>query len=250
MSNLNDILKSFHLQDELNPKIWEENNGVYIMNPKVRTHLLEIADDFIEFIGVDILVSDVVMTGSLANYNWSKFSDVDIHIMVDFNQFSDDEKPLYEDLFFLKKSLYNTKHDFRIFGYDVELYVEDESVIKSVKNIGVYSLLEDEWITEPESESVEINYDIVKIKSKEWMKVIDSLIDNVDDEDLDTSKKLIKKYTDKIRNFRQTGLDKGGEYSNENLVFKVLRRNGYLEKLRGLSDKITDKKLSLKELNI
>ncbi len=45
------------------------------------------------------------------------------------------------------------------------------------------------------------------------------------------------------------GEEKDGEYSEENLVFKVLRRNGYLEKIRNLKDELTDKKLTLKEFN-
>jgi predicted nucleotidyltransferase len=247
MSNLNDILKSFHLQDELNPKIWGDSNGTPKMNPKVRTRLLEIANDFIEFLDVDIVVSDVVMTGSLANYNWSKFSDVDIHILVDFDQFSDDERPLYEELFYLKKSVYNDKHNITIFGYDVELYVEDESAIKEVKSIGVYSVMDNEWVTQPDKESVDINYERISDKAKQWMKSIDTVVDNTEDEEIETAKNIIKKFTDKIRKYRESGLQKGGEYSEENLVFKILRRNGYLEKIRGLKDKLVDKRLSLKE---
>jgi predicted nucleotidyltransferase len=71
------------------------------MNPKVRARLLDIAYDFIDFLGVDIVVTDVVMTGSLANYNWSEYSDVDLHIITDFGLFSKTELPLYKDLFTL-----------------------------------------------------------------------------------------------------------------------------------------------------
>jgi predicted nucleotidyltransferase len=247
MSNLDAILKSFHLQDVLNPKIWGKDSAEPSMNPKVRTRLLEIANDFIEFLDIDIVVSDVVMTGSLANYNWSKFSDVDIHILVDFDQFSKNEKPLYEELFYLKKSVYNDKHNITIFGYDVELYVEDESAIKEVKSIGVYSVMDDEWVTKPDKESVDINYDRISDKAKQWMKSIDTVVDNTEDEEIETAKNTIKKFNDKIRKYRESGLQEGGEYSEENIVFKILRRNGYLEKIRGLKDKLVDKRLSLKE---
>jgi hypothetical protein len=249
MSNLPDILKSFHLQDELNPKIWDGDSSIPKMNPKVRTRLLEIANDFIEFLDVDIIVSDVIMTGSLANYNWSKFSDVDIHILVDFDQFSDEEKPLYEELFYLKKSVYNDKHNITIFGYDVELYVEDESLIKEVKSIGIYSVMNNDWVTKPDRESVDINYNRISEKAKQWMKTIDGVIENTEDEEIESAKNIIQKCNDKIRKYRESGLQKGGEYSEENLVFKILRRNGYLEKIRGLKDKLVDKRLSLKERN-
>jgi len=247
MSNLDAILKSFHLQDELNPKIWGGDSNIPKMNPKVRTRLLEIANDFIEFLDVDIIVSNIIMTGSLANYNWSEFSDVDTHILVDFDQFSDEERPLYEELFYLKKSVYNDKHNITIFGYDVELYVEDESAVKEVKNIGIYSIMDDDWVTTPDSESVDINYDRISEKAKQWMKTIDIVIEDTEDNDIESAKNTIHKCTEKIRKYRESGLRKGGEYSEENLVFKILRRNGYLEKIKGFKDKLVDKRLSLKE---
>jgi predicted chitinase/predicted nucleotidyltransferase len=217
------------------------------MVPKVRETLLEIANDFIEFLDVDILVSDVVMTGSLANFNWSNYSDVDIHIIVDFNQFSEKTKPLYEELFRLKKTIYTTKQDIKIFGYDVELYVEDENIDKDVKNIAIYSVMYDEWISEPKKDSIKFNQNSVTEKAKQWMKIIDGVYENIQDEDIETAKKLIQKYVEKIRKYRQCGLESDGEYSEENLVFKILRRNGYLEKIRDMKNKLVDKRLSLKE---
>ena len=187
------------------------------MDSKVRTRLLEIANDFIEFLNLDILISDIVMTGSLANYNWSKYSDVDIHILVDFSQFSEIEKPLYEELFYLKKSLYNDKHDLKIFGYDVENYVEDGSTQKKVKGIGIYSLLNNEWLSKPSRELVDINYEQISSKVKQWMKIIDSIVDNTKDEDIETSKNIIKKCNEKLGKYRESGLHDNGEYSEENL---------------------------------
>ena len=136
MGNIQSILTSFKQQDDLNPKIWylpkerymgDHKGQSYKMNPKVRERLLQIAHEFINFLDVDIIVSDIIMTGSLANYNWSKYSDIDLHILTDFGQFSKKELPLYEELFRLKKTIYNDKHDIKIYGYEVELYVQHES---------------------------------------------------------------------------------------------------------------------------
>ena len=247
MSNLKSILSSFKLQDKLNPKFWNsKENKTETINPKVRERLLEIAYEFIDFLGVDIIVSDVVMTGSLANFNWSKYSDVDLHIIVDFKQFSEKELPLYEELFRLKKTLYNDKHNITIYGYDVELYVQDD--VEKHFSSGEYSVLFDEWVSEPKKENVEIDTQSVKIKSEEWMKTIDDVIENAKDESLDDAKKLIDRYKDKLKKYRTSGLEKGGELSNENLVFKVLRRNGYLEKLFDFQNEYIDKSLSLNEI--
>jgi len=247
MSDFHKILKSFRVKDSLNSDIWEKTNGGYVMKSRVRDRLLKIANDFIEFLDVNLVISDVIMSGSLANYNWSNYSDIDLHILANFSQFNETEKPLYENLFKLKKSIYNKKHNITIYGYEVELYVEDESDEHVVKNIAKYSILNDEWIETPTKETVDVNNEKIKSKAKQWMNIIDTLIENIDDDDLEDAKELINKYTDKIRKYRTCGLQKDGEYSEENLVFKVLRRNGYLQKIKSLKDELVDKKLSLKE---
>ena len=254
MSNLKSILSSFHLKDKLNPKIWvlpneramsDPQGQMETMRPKVRERLIDIADEFIDFVGVDIIVSDVMMTGSLANYNWSQFSDIDLHIIVDFEQFSDRELPLYEELFKLKKTLFNDKHNITIFGYDVELYIQNES--ESHFSSGEYSVLYDKWITKPKLDNTEIDTELIKKKSQQWMNQIDVVIENAKKEPLEVAIDLIDKYKDKIKKYRTAGLEKGGEMSDENLVFKVLRRNGYIQKLFDFQTEYKDEKLSLSE---
>ncbi len=244
MSNLKSILSSFRLQDELNPKIWESSDK---MSSKVRDRLLDIAYEFIEFLGVDVIISDVVMMGSLANYNWSRFSDVDLHLIADFEQFSEKELPLYEELFELKKTLFNDRHNIKIYGYDVELYVQDD--VKAFSS-GEYSVLFDEWKKKPKKEKVEIDTELIKNKSEHWMKIIDEVIDNLDDKSMESGVDSINKIKDKLKKYRTSGLEKGGEMSDENLVFKVLRRNGYIGKLFNFKTEYQDKKLSLKEKSI
>lgn len=245
MSNLKSILSSFHLQDELNPKIWESLDK---MSPKVRERLLEIAHQFIEFLGVDVIISDVVMTGSLANYNWSRFSDVDLHLIADFEQFSEKELPLYEELFRLKKTLFNDKHNITIYGYDVELYVQND--VEAHFSSGEYSVLFDEWKNKPKKEKVEIDTELIKNKSEHWMKIIDEVIDDSKEKSLESGVDSINKVKDKLKKYRTAGLEGGGEMSDENLVFKVLRRNGYIQKLFDFQNEYQDKKLSLKEKSI
>jgi hypothetical protein len=242
MSDLKSILSSFHLQDELNPKIWESSDK---MSPKVRERLLEIAYEFIEFLGVDVVISDVVMTGSLANYNWSQYSDVDLHLIADFEQFSEKELPLYEELFKLKKALFNDKHNIKIYGYDVELYVQND--VEAHFSSGEYSVLFDEWKNKPKKEDVEIDTNLIKTKSEHWMKTIDEVIDDVKETPLESGVESINKIKDKLKKYRTAGLEDGGEMSDENLVFKVLRRNGYIQKLFDFQNEYQDKKLSLKE---
>jgi predicted nucleotidyltransferase len=218
------------------------------MSSKVRERLLDIAYEFIEFLGVDVVISDVVMTGSLANFNWSRFSDVDLHLIADFEQFSEKELPLYEELFRLKKTLFNDKHDIKIYGYDVELYVQND--VESHFSSGEYSVLFDEWKNKPKKEKVKIDTELIKNKSEHWMKIIDEVIDNSDDKSFESGVESINKVKDKLKKYRTAGLEGGGEMSDENLVFKVLRRNGYIQKLFDFQNEFQDKKLSLKEKSI
>ena len=241
-----DIIKSFESQDELNPKIWEKKGNSYKMRSEVREKLLETSNIFIDFLGVDVVITDIIMIGSLVNYNWSKYSDIDLHVVVNFNQFPTNSQDLYIEFFDLKKVIFNQKHNIKLFGYDVECFVqkEDETTFSS----GIYSILYDMWMNKPKKSGTEsIDKELLKEKSKKCMRIIDSLIDNIEDEDPEEIKILVKKYKEKLKNFRNCGLEKNGEMSLENLVFKLLRRNGYIEKLYDAPTKIIDKKLSMKQ---
>ena len=242
MSDFKTIIKSFEVKDKLTSEIWEPSGEK--MKPEVRNRLLEIAEEFINFLKVDVFVNDIVMTGSLSNYNWSEFSDVDLHIITDMENYGN-QKELYGELFKVKKSLFNLTHDITVKGYDVELYVESKG--QEHFSSGIYSVLNDEWINEPEKEEVKIDGKKIKQKSEDWMDIIDTVIDEVQDVSIEDGKEIISKYMGKLKNYRTAGLRKGGEYSYENLVYKVLRRNGYLEKFVELENRLIDKELSLDE---
>lgn len=248
MENSQKIIKSFSLKESLNPKIWTTptNPNTSKLKDNIRLKLLEISNQFQEFIGLEIIVSDVHMTGSLANFNWSEFSDIDLHLIVDFSQFSQKQKELYSELFKLKKTLFNLQHNIKIYNYDVELYVQDES--EEHTSSGVYSVLFNEWIVTPKKEEFEVDKKTLMNKVNSWMTKIDETIEQAKEEkDLTDSLEFLNKLRKKIKEYRSTGLSKGGEFSYENLVFKFLRRNGYIEKLFNFENDIIDKKLSLKE---
>lgn len=240
-----ELLKSFEPQKDLNPKVWEGKKEEPKMKSEIRERLLEIAYEFIDFLDIDIVVSDIILTGSLSNYNWSKYSDFDLHIVTNFQQYNENQVELYEKLFNLKKMLFNQKHDIDIKGYEVELYVQNET--ESHFSSGVYSVLFDDWANVPKKEDVSVDKELIKEKAKQWMNIIDDLLDAIKDDDISTAKKTIQKYKDKLKKYRTCGLENDGEYSTENLVFKILRRNGYIEKLHDFTTKIIDKKLSMNQ---
>jgi len=249
------IIKSFESQDDLNPKIWFIPKEEYMgdpegqkmkMRPEVRDRLLEIADMFFDFLNIDVVVADIIMIGSLTNYNWSEYSDIDLHLVVDYSQFEEKSKEIFMEFFDLKKIIFNLRHNITFFGYDVECFVQDEK--ETTFSSGIYSVLNDEWINFPKKEkNNKVDISLVKEKSKQWMRIIDGVIENINDEDPETIKSIIKKYKEKLKKFRNCGLQKGGEMSVENLVFKLLRRNGYIEKLYEYPTELIDKKLSMKQ---
>ena len=244
MDKYYEILSSFGTHDELNDKIWNDAAGDNPkLKPQIRKALLYIAGEFLEYLGEDIFIDDVRFTGSLANYNWSKFSDIDLHLYVDFNQFEKEDVELYKEIFKLKKTVFNTTHDITVKGYEVELYAED--VTEPHISTGVYSVLYDEWVEKPVKENIKIDKEALKKKAQLMMDKIDEVMENADKEDYDKAVKHLESFKEKIKKYRNAGLEKEGEFSYENLVFKVLRRNGYLDKLWDFQDKLMDKKLSI-----
>lgn len=236
-------LSGFQIKDELNPKIWDKGQK---MKPEVKKTLLKIADDYFESLdipGVDI--EDITMTGSLANYNWSKYSDVDLHIVVDYKDIPVDEE-LVQDFLKSKSSAWNKEHDIKIYGYDVEIYVQD--INETHHSTGVYSILNNEWNIKPKKEKITFSDKSVKDKANMLMDRIEDLYDELLKDNYEEAIKGVDKLTDKIKKMRQSGLESGGEFSVENIVFKVLRRNGMLDRLYDIKTVAYDKEMTLESV--
>jgi hypothetical protein len=227
---LSDAVK-FH--DRLNPALWGPGE---VMLPEVRKKLLEIADDFREFLGIDVEVKDITVSGSNAAYTYTPHSDIDLHLVVDLPRA--DASDVYRELFDAKKYAYNDQHDFKIGGYDVELYVQNANDVHHSQ--GIYSLVNDDWVRVPSRRRPTIDDISVESKYQDLAQRIDAAIQS---SDLDRMDRLAAK----IREMRQAGLDSTGEFGAENLAFKVLRNNGTLERLRDARRLAKDHVMSLDE---
>lgn len=241
-------LSSFIPHDKLNERIWLPNGYI---NSRVRLRLLDLADDFFDSLDIDwVEVKDIILTGSLANFNWSKFSDLDVHILIDYKDV-DEKTNLVSNYLSAKKNLWNEQHDnLKIYGFPVEMYVQDinEEHISS----GVYSLEKNEWAIKPDKENFEnihLNKAFISKKVNEIIYKINKLSDKInkcDDEyQLEGLAKKVKTLFDKIKGARKEGLKKSGEYNSFNIIFKVLRRIGALDKIYELKIKTYDKMNSL-----
>ena len=237
--------RSFKIQDKLNPKFWKDDK----LDSKIRLSLLKIADDFIKWVGVKFNHSDITITGSLANYTWNKkYSDIDLHILVDFSKFKGG-KAFAKEFFSAKKSLWNEKHEkMKILGYPVEIYVQDTAEFH--KSNGIYSLEKDSWIKEPDKETLSKG----KIDKKNVKDAVINYADNIDDierafkeakseYELRQIEKDAEKILSDIRNERKSGFkNNDSEINDGNVIFKTLRRLGYIGKIIELIDDIYDKK--------
>jgi len=239
-------LSSFDFHDELNKDFWNQEDDK--LDPEIRQKLIAIANDFWDSLEVgDTEYDDITFTGSLAAHNYSQFSDVDLHILVDFSEV-DDKVDLVREYFNAMKSIWNRLHDILIKGYEVEIYVQDINDPHEAQ--GLYSILNDEWIKKPVLDKQDFDKDNVKKKAAGLMDQIDRLEPLIKEGKYEEAEKYADKLKSKIRKMRKTGLETVGAYSVENLAFKVLRRNGYLEKLSDAKREAYDKMLSIKEQQI
>ena len=219
--------------NELNPAAWDGDH----LNLEVKDRLLEIAERFVSYLEIpDFKVLDIVLTGSMSNYNWTKFSDFDLHVITNYSDLKCDN--IVAEFYHAKKKIWNDDHDITIYGYDTELYVEDSE--KPPVSEGVYSILNDEWVKTPTYSPPSINNNAVNAKVRDLINQIDTAISTADDP------ADIKRISDKLAKMRRAGLDEAGEFSTENLAFKILRNMKYIDRLHKAYHQQQDDELSLK----
>lgn len=223
---------TFH--DRLNPKLFVGNK----LRSEVSNQLKLIAEDFLEELGISNLdVVDMTISGSNAAYSYTPHSDLDLHILVDMGNLPHDE--VYKELFNAKKNIYNDSHNIKIHGVPVELYVQDAR--EPVISLGEYSIEKDEWLRLPTKRRA--NFDQTATKSK-YEKLLSLIELGLQSNDIERVSNILKK----IRQYRQAGLDKGGEFGPENLAYKALRSQGLITKLYDLRDKLHDEILTIETM--
>lgn len=223
--NLEEIIDPNPHHHELNPILWDDNH----LRKEVRLKLLQIARHFALYLNVPVLnLKDVTLSGSSAGYNYSDYSDIDLHLVV--------KKLENEELFTAKKNLYNSQHDLHIQNIPVELYVQPAD--QTHHSAGIYSVLDDKWINKPAHEEPTIDPKDILAKARNYSAKI-----NLAMRSQDVSK--CREAMDELKRLRRAGLESNGEQSVENLAFKLLRARGQIDKLRRYIIKLESDKLSL-----
>lgn len=242
-------LSSFKPHHNLNPLFWKKGH----LDSRIRLRLLEIADDFTNFLDVGwVKPDDIILTGSLSNFNWSRrYSDIDLHIVIDFSKV-DERTDFVRDYFQSKKKIWNSTHNIEIMGYPVEVYVQDVNEFHN--STGVYSLERDTWIEKPSPGSVSIagvDVESVRKRVSRFVNAIDSLVKRADDAgndkvSVEACLRDARKVFDRIKRERSEGMSSGSaERSEGNIVFKCLRRLKYIDKVSDLITLLYDKLRSL-----
>lgn len=222
--------------DELNPVFWKNES----LDGKVRTHLLKIAEEWRKFANIPAAaVKDIILTGGNANFNYTKYSDLDLHLMVDKKEIADCDKTILDDYLRDKKALWALSHDIKIYGFPVELYAQDLSE-KGSSDQGVFSLKSNKWVKKPVKEEVNLDDCCLKKKVQHLKDVIEHFISSKSD---DIAK--MEAFKERLRTMRAAAVQRGGEFSLENLAFKELRNQGYLDKFSDHIKTLQDKQLSL-----
>jgi hypothetical protein len=233
-------LDSFKISDaitfhnELNPKLWRNNH----LRPEVKKQLELVAQDFLSELGVhDLEVQDLTVSGSNAAYSYTPHSDLDLHILIDMSRLENDD--IYRELFHAKKIIYNDTHNILIHGVPVEIYVQDAR--EPVVSLGEYSIKDNKWLRIPTKRRANFDQTATRAKYDKLLELVQFAL---------TSSKLkkIENIIKKIKQYRKAGLDKGGEFGPENLAYKALRSQGYIDKLYALRDKLHSEHLTIETM--
>tara|TARA_R110002110_G_scaffold25722_1_gene95148 strand:+ start:1092 stop:3041 length:1950 start_codon:yes stop_codon:yes gene_type:complete len=234
-----DDLMAFDIQNDLQQKIWDNDEAV---RPGVKGALIDIVEEFMEGLDMDVDVKDVIITGSIANYNWSKFSDIDVHILLDFKEVNDNEE-MVKRFFDSVRSNWNKLHNIHVKGHEVEIYIQAEH--EPHISTGVYSLLDDRWLVKPKKIRPAIDRATATKKMRHMAREIDKLSAVFDSGDYEGAFDMAERIKNKLKKMRLGGLERSGIYSPENLAFKMLRRSGDIEQLFSIYTQAYDKIYSL-----
>lgn len=212
----NKLNEALEVHEELNPLLWDGME----LKEDVKNKLLEIANTFIEGLDYPLNVADIRFLGSNASYNYNDNSDIDLHIISNFDLAYVD-KDILQILYNASKNSFNNHHDITIHNIPVELYIEDMHSMNATN--GAYSLLKDEWVMIPQP----IEYTI-----PDYSKELQEYLGEVDYVMSGGTKEEIEDLINRIYLGRKDGLATEGEASIGNCVFKELRNMGIMDKLR------------------
>jgi predicted nucleotidyltransferase len=221
--------------ETLNPALWDLTTNT--LKQEIRNTLLKIAYDFYKDVELSAPIEDVYLLGSGANYNWTETSDVDLHVLINFKKINPDvdlDKKLVDSI----KSNWNKNHNITIKNHKVELYIQD--ITEKNRAMGVYSVLKNHWIKAPDKLNIQLDNALIQQK---YSAAVLQIKDAIDSKDIEKIKAVSKS----IYDMREVGLSKIGEFSVENIVFKLLRNKNYIDLIKNTTRSLYDASVSIKQ---
>jgi hypothetical protein len=226
-----EFIQGYQRHQELNPKLWQGQT----LDPKIKQSLLRIARAFEEFVDIGVPVVDVLITGGQVSYHYTEQSDLDLHLVIDYDRVECDQE--VAELLDSKRLLFKQQHQIDLRGIPVEPGTED---LNNPSVSAAYSIVKDQWIRKPKNYGDQINDQEIKKQSLQWSKIIKAVLGQNDPE---TARKCLKL----LRKYRKIGLKTSGEYGEANLVYKTLRNQGLVKDLADRVNQNLDRDLSVKE---
>jgi hypothetical protein len=232
------MLQEYETQSTLNPKLWDGD----CLKKGLTYKFLRIAKHFYNFLEIpeEAQVLDVLLIGSNANYNWTETSDIDLHVVIDY-QAVGDNLHLVKNFMMAKKSIWNENYPLTYKGMDIELFAQDWND-RLHSSVGQYSLMKGKWLKKPNSDVISVDDEVIEAKAAP----IEYEIEKLDPADPMLENK-IKNILQQLYKMRQTGLEAEGEYSVENLAFKRIRNKGLISRLKEINKDLTFNKMKIEE---
>ena len=230
------LKEALELHDYLNPALWTKDGELL---PEVEDRLNKIVAKFQSGCLLPLDIVDVHLVGSNASFNYNRYSDLDVHIIVNF-ELVDCDKEILVAAYNLQKAKFNTEYDISIRGVNIEMYIED--INSMTASNGIYSLYEKRWIKKP----VKKPYPELGLRFNDTVKNLSSKIQRV----LDNFDGVqITKMINMLYMMRKNGLATGGEMSVGNLIFKEIRNLGLLDDLKSKLKEVQSKELTLEGID-
>jgi predicted nucleotidyltransferase len=230
-----DVEVEYH--KNLNPQFWLNNH----LKSNIRKNLLNLSKFYFKQLDLGVELKDVIFTGSLANYNYTNLSDVDLHLVIDYKELTDDED-FAKEYFGDKRAIWADSNDIKINGFPVEIYIQDVKQLDDKGMGAMYSLLNNKWIKKPKYKLPEVDKHLITQKVNKYLDIFNKIsMMN------DTIKKVdsYNKVFEKIRDNRRKSTKEEGEFSVDNLVFKVLRNKKVFDIIRDNKKEIVNNVFSI-----
>lgn len=217
------------IQDELNPVLWVDGK----LRPEIKEKIMDLVNEFQSTLDIPLTILDINIVGSNASYNYTDKSDVDVHIVTNFEEYGYPEE-LVDSAMNAFRSNFNRRYDISYGKFNVEVYIED---IKSApQSNGIYSVLNDEWIKFPQKlEPVEVD---LEPEYSDYTNRILTTLESGTEED-------IVQIVNELYLIRRNSLAAEGEFGKGNILFKQLRNDGLLDSLKQKRIEIVSKELSI-----